>query len=112
MVPPRVLVKLKVLKNSNMVIYEYVVIQQEWYVNGLDKGTRLYYDHTKNAYLYHYESERTNKNDKYSSIETEVIDYTLSLSNVDRGIRNGELASGPELGEFVPLINQELKVVE
>lgn len=81
-------------------IYEYVTLVAEWYANNLDKGTRLYYDHTSNSYVYHYEFSQDTSNSKYNSKTFEVTDYSLSLDIVDKNIANGNLEVGPEIGEL------------
>jgi hypothetical protein len=79
-------------------IYEYVTVNTEWFANRLDKGCRLYYDFDKGAYVYHYESEEHTVNNKYTSVEKETTDYTISLDSVDLNIRAGALVPGPNLG--------------
>jgi hypothetical protein len=84
---------------KNIVVYEYVVVNKEWWDN-LEKGTRLYFDHDKNGYVYHYESERFNKNDKYECKSITTEDYFISLGVADKGLRTESLAAGPLYGEI------------
>lgn len=82
-----------------MKIYEYVVVKAEWF-GGLDKGTRLYYDYDKNGYTYHYESERNETSNRYSSKSFDSTDYFMSLEIVDSQLQTDSLIAGPDLGEF------------
>jgi hypothetical protein len=77
-------------------IYEYVTVT-EW-LDNLEKGTRLYYDYANQGYVYHYESERSTKNSKYTVVSTTTEDYFISVDIAENGIRSGTLVVGPELG--------------
>lgn len=91
---------LKMVKmGSSLKVYEYVVVS-EW-LDDLEKGTRLYYDYDKQGYVYHYESSRTNKNDRYEVSSSTESDYFISVAIADKGITGGRLLPGPELGELV-----------
>jgi hypothetical protein len=81
-----------------MKIYEYVVVI-DW-LDNLEKGTRLYYDYAKHGYVYHYESERSSKNSKYSMKSLTTEDFFIDPNTVEVSISNGVFAPGPELGEF------------
>lgn len=86
--------------SDNIIVYEYVVVQNAWWDN-LERGTRLYYDYDKNGYVYHYESSRTQKNDKYDLSSSTIEDYFISLGVAAKGLRTDCLAAGPVLGEYV-----------
>lgn len=79
-------------------VFEYIVTK-DWY-DGLEKGTRLYYDHNKQGYVYHYESERTEKNNLGTSTRFTIEDRFISINSATDGIKNDTLTPGPELGEL------------
>ena len=80
-------------------VYEYVIVNIDWF-GSLDKGTRLYYDYDKQAYVYHYESDKKEKNSKYEYTYFESNDYEMSVEIVDKYLNGGELLAGPEIGEL------------
>jgi len=97
------------LKNSidmgERIVYEYVIVNKEWYDGNLEKGTRLYYDYDKQGYVYHYERESTSKNarSEFKSFVTE--DYFVSPAVADVNLQNENLRPGPELGVLEPRDN-------
>lgn len=95
---------------GNKKVYEYVVIDKEWWDN-LEKGTRLYYDYVKQGYVYHYETERSNKNGKYELKSITVEDYFISVDSALKSIDSGTLVVGPELG-ILETIGLPLKVIK
>lgn len=79
-------------------VYEYIVVK-DWLEN-LEKGTRLYYDYDKQGYVYHYETERSTRNNKYTMTSTINEDYFISVDIANRGLLNDLLIAGPGLGEL------------
>lgn len=79
-------------------VYEYVTIV-DWY-GALEKGTRLYYDHNKQAYTYHNETEHASNTSRYQSKEFSSVDYLISTTAIEKGINDKLFAPGPELGEL------------
>jgi hypothetical protein len=79
-------------------VYEYVMVK-EW-LDNLEKGTRLYFDYDKQGYIYHYETERTYKNNNYDMESFSSEDYFISVDVANRNILNEKLIAGPELGEL------------
>ncbi len=84
---------------KSKVVYEYLVTK-DWF-GSLEKGCRLYYDHTRGGYVYHTETENTYKSDKYVSTETSESDYFISIDVAENYIKREALIPGPELGELV-----------
>jgi hypothetical protein len=80
-------------------VYEYVIVNIEWF-GSLDKGTRLYYDYDKQGYVYHYESDKKERNSKYEYVYFESNDYLMSVATVEKYLNSGELVPGPEIGEL------------
>jgi hypothetical protein len=78
-------------------VYEYLVVNR---FENLEPGTRLYYDYSKRGYLYHYETERTNKTIKCDYKLNTSEDYFIGADLAERSIELGLLSPGPELGEI------------
>jgi len=90
-------------------VYEYVVVK-DW-MDNLDKGTRLYYDYVKQGYVYHYETERSNKNSRYELKSFTSEDYFISIDIANKCIGSENLVAGPELG-MLEAVEVPLKVVK
>ena len=81
---------------ESIVLYENVETT-DW-IEGLDKGTRLYYDFDKGLYVYHYERESTSKN-KWCETKTFTSeDYFIRPETMVVKMRTGQFIAGPELG--------------
>jgi hypothetical protein len=91
------------LKINSMIVYEYLVIKEDWSYGDLSKGTRLYYDYDKGGYVYHYERDEVHSDDKYSSKSHREENYFISIDLANKGIQREALTVGPELGEFEPI---------
>jgi len=81
-----------------MKVYEYVETT-DW-MDGLDKGTRLYYDYDQQGYVYHYERESTNKSYWCESKTFTTEDFFVTPLTIEAKIRSGHLKAGPDLGEL------------
>jgi len=89
---------------SKVKVYEYLVAK-EWFGN-LEKGTRLYYDHNRQGYVYHYERDDVSNDNRYSYKSVKVEDYFISATLADENIKKGELETGPEIGELESKTNK------
>lgn len=79
-------------------MYEYVVLK-EW-IASLEKGCRLYYDITEQAYVYHTEHENKWGSDLYTTYDFSSKDLILTVDSVNHLIEDGHATAGPELGEL------------
>ena len=84
---------------ENKKVYEYLTVKAEWF-GSLDKGTRLYYAFDKGGYVYHYETESNERDDRYTRKSFETKDYFISVSVAENQIRTDNLIPGPEIGEL------------
>ena len=99
---------------ENKKIYEYLTVNK-WF-GDLDKGTRLYYDFSRQGYVYHYENENTSfsivlfsSNHRYEHKSFNIEDYFINLELADDSIRKELLIVGPELGELDFKYSKKLK---
>ena len=84
---------------ENKKIYEYLTVKAEWF-GSLDRGTRLYYDFDKRGYVYHYESESSDRDERYTRTSFETKDYFISVDIAENQLRIDNLTAGPEIGEL------------
>ena len=92
---------------GNKKIYEYLTVK-EWF-GDLDKGTRFYYDFSRQGYVYHYENENTSNDYRYEYNSSKTQDYFINLESANDSIRKELLVVGPELGELDFSYNKKLK---